>query len=513
MRTLDPSQFEVVSAPTAPAAAPSGGPRVLDPNQFEVVEAPTVGQSAARGALQGASLGFGDEIAAAIDTGVSKIPGLRSLAQHLQPSDLPAVDNPALTYEQRRDAYRQKNAAASKENPIAYGAGEVAGGLATSVVPVGGAVKGAGVLANAARGAEAGAVLGAASGLGSSEATSFSGQIRDALHGAAGGGIAGGVLGGVTGALGKAAAGATERVDRYAVSGLAKGAKPGTRASIAEAAADVAAASREFGGLDKLAPDARKVAAKAAQSKVGNLSRQVYGVADEIQGGVSVPGVTSAMRAVEKELDSNPATKSLARRVEQQIKDAAATWGDHSDAKVPAAEVRKFVTSLQKSISGADIDPSVGKQVSAKLSGAVKDVLDGYVAGAAKRAPDAETRALLEKLPQLNRQQHALKLIADGAKKAAQGEALKEPGVGGFIQKLGQHDGLKKAAADILHGAVAPATRGADSMLAKVIAAKRGGAAGPALVQQAIQIGFPRSVAERIAAALATEAPQPEAQP
>jgi hypothetical protein len=86
---------------------------------------------------QGVSLGFSDELGAAIDTGISKIPGLRHVAEGINalgghPGLSPLTAD--LSYEQRRDEYRQRNADMRSQRPIATAAGQVAGGIAVSPV-------------------------------------------------------------------------------------------------------------------------------------------------------------------------------------------------------------------------------------------------------------------------------------------------------------------------------------------------------------------------------------------
>ena len=149
---------------------------------------PSKAESFGRGALQGASFGFGDELSAAIDTGISKIPLVRSLAEKLNSTGgegggLP-VNNPDLTYEQRRDAYRAKNAQAQEANPWSYGAGTVAGGVATAgALPVRGAIL-------------APAFAGGLYGAGASDAPLGVGTAVDAGIGAGTGALLGGALAG-----------------------------------------------------------------------------------------------------------------------------------------------------------------------------------------------------------------------------------------------------------------------------------------------------------------------------
>jgi len=168
------------------AAASNGEFSVVQPAKPGPV---SQGQSAVRGALQGASLGFGDEIAAAIDSAVSHLPGVRYVAQKLQDPKLPPVADPNVTYAQRRDAYRNANHEAQIANPLTYAAGQVAGGIAAPI-PGGPAST---LLGTVARGAATGAVAGA----GGSEGGDWQSVLGDTLKGAGIGGATAGVLGGI----------------------------------------------------------------------------------------------------------------------------------------------------------------------------------------------------------------------------------------------------------------------------------------------------------------------------
>jgi len=206
------------TAQPVPAAPPAAGANpYADLMGWGVPETPSQGQSLARGALQGASMGFGDEAAAAIDTAVSHVPGLRMLAQKLHSSDLPAIDNPDLTYQQRREAYREKNRAAQEANPLTYLGGEIGGGLATGkLIPVGPAKSLGGAIV---QGAKAGAKLGAVNALGASQADLTQGDVgqaaSDVLTGTAGGGLLGAGLGGGGHVVSKALTGGAEKLRKW----------------------------------------------------------------------------------------------------------------------------------------------------------------------------------------------------------------------------------------------------------------------------------------------------------
>lgn len=141
-------------------------------------------ESLARGALQGGSLGFADEIQA----------GARSLFGDK-------------SYQQYRDEYRGDDAIAKEANPLTFGGGEMAGGLGTALIPGLGLAKGAGLAGEAALGAK----LGGIAGIGSSNADLTQGDVASTLEsgvtGAIGGGIGGAAIGGLT--RGISAAGST----------------------------------------------------------------------------------------------------------------------------------------------------------------------------------------------------------------------------------------------------------------------------------------------------------------
>jgi hypothetical protein len=166
-------------------------------------EGPGAGEALFRGAVQGTTMGFGDELAA----GLAAVPMqlyrkyLGATGVHLTPQALaeahaagiadPKQDDPGLLDEYRgmRDQERAKNAAAADAHSGMYLAGNVAGGLLTAPLMPGGAAKGLG-------GAVAqGVGMGAANGLGSSNADLTRGDVGGAAVDTALGGGMGGVAG------------------------------------------------------------------------------------------------------------------------------------------------------------------------------------------------------------------------------------------------------------------------------------------------------------------------------
>jgi hypothetical protein len=245
--------------------APSGGAHEITEADFDTPQAPPPSklESTAQGAVKGASLGFADEIQAALDTAVSHIPGVRSLAEKSRSafaSVLPAsqhlpVDNPLLTYAQRRDYLRGQSNAAAQANPGYFTGGEIGGAVATSLIPGAGApgtalktALGGGRLAAAAGGLAQGALQGGLAAYGGTEKSGVE-ALKEAGKGAAAGGITGGILSGGGAVLQNRA---VQKAEQAAASSIAG------KGEAAEAARAVAKENpralyeKTFGGIQKL---------------------------------------------------------------------------------------------------------------------------------------------------------------------------------------------------------------------------------------------------------------------
>jgi hypothetical protein len=160
--------------------------------KLEAMQKPSVTSSALRGAAQGVTFGFSDEIAGAAEAAYDVATTDKKL------SDLKDL------YRQRRDESRELNELAAKANPKAYTAGEITGGLASLVVPVGVVGRGVGALSKlgtVGKAVTTGAALGAAGGAGYSEEETVRGTLADMAIGA----TTGAALGAAGGAAGKAA--------------------------------------------------------------------------------------------------------------------------------------------------------------------------------------------------------------------------------------------------------------------------------------------------------------------
>lgn len=241
-----------------------------------------------RGAAQGATFGFADEIAGGgealwdVLTTDQKLEAMRSL------------------YEKHRNESRENFKKAKDANPWSYGAGEVGGAIASGLALPGGAAGSIG------RMAATGAALGGLSGLGASEATGVGGLAKDTLVGA-----------GLGGALGAGAGKLAQVVARQA-----------------EKAAPV------IGGALKRTPSANRAEVEAAAQRLGVKPTQAMLFEDEAMNGVESslhrsPSIAGYMMRKE--------TMPVAKRLESVAGDALADATDLSPFEL-GETVKKGIT-------------------------------------------------------------------------------------------------------------------------------------------------------------------------
>jgi hypothetical protein len=138
-------------------------------------------ESAARGALQGLSLGWGDE-------------GAAGIAALLPFTDREAAKGDTLgeRYRNARELYRGRNTQAKESNPITYGANEIGGALAPMLLSGGAAAARAPtLLGRMGQAAATGAKIGSVAGAGYSDAKDATGLAGDTAGGAIGGAVLG----------------------------------------------------------------------------------------------------------------------------------------------------------------------------------------------------------------------------------------------------------------------------------------------------------------------------------
>lgn len=471
--------------PAAPAAAPAQGTRSLAdleaayaPPEEDKPE-PGLLEAGLRGAKQGLTFGFGDEITGALESAFTD-----------------------KTYEESRDEARTADKAAQKAHPVGYGLAEILGGAAgTLAAPEIGALKGTGFAMNAARGAGAGLLTGA----GESEAdVTKEGGAEQLVKDTARSGLVGASLGGILGtAAEKYVKGAGERASKTLLSDIGDRATPTTRARLAGKGEEVVKAAREH-GLDQVArnPAALVDATEAARDKVGGKISSIYRDVDALSPGVPLDDVTDALGKLELQYRSNPATKPVADVVKRQIADIHETWGAPTGAArafIPSNEVSKFATAIgSEGFAGSGLEPKIGKIVQKKAWGAVKDLLNDHVYDVLP-ARAGELRAL-------NKQYSALVDVSAAAAKRASLAKFSPTGLrniaegglhgAGILASLATANPLPALATHVGIPAAKALNRGATTALAKLSAAARSGQLGPKLVQEALAAGVPRGTIE-----------------
>lgn len=179
------------------------------------------GDAFARGAAKGATFNFYDELRGLIAASGANpddpatLPALLSGAAKYWSGDTEAAKRYALTKGQQNEL----DATAEEQHPTASLAGDLTGGLASSMVlPAGGLLKGAALPGRVMEGAKVGAVYGGLNGVGAGEGLDDS--VSKGLGGAVVGAVTGGVVNGAVGArvrpngtTGQEVAAAANRID------------------------------------------------------------------------------------------------------------------------------------------------------------------------------------------------------------------------------------------------------------------------------------------------------------
>lgn len=157
-------------------------------------EDPSLTEALARGAAQGATLGFSDEIAGGLGA-------IRDVAQGSVDPTTQLLE----AYRRHRDESREANDAAQKAHPTASFGANLAGGLLPALLTGGLGEVGAGAsaLSKIGSAAELGAGFGAVTGLGDSNADLTQGDTRSALSDIAKGAVGGAAFGGALGTVGQ----------------------------------------------------------------------------------------------------------------------------------------------------------------------------------------------------------------------------------------------------------------------------------------------------------------------
>lgn len=337
--------------PVAPAAEPPGKLEALG-----------------RGFLQGGTLRFADELAGVVGKVFTN-----------------------KTYAQARDEYRASDKAAQQAHGGYFGAGEVGGGLATSLIPGGGLAKVG--LTGAKAAAAAAGLTGAAQAVGSSESSNAGELAGEALKGGAIGAALGGVAHKV---VGKFVDTAKDRYVKNFVKDITEGATPTAAkrfAGLRDLATDVLDNDKVFMKAAKQSPG---TAQKIAEDRLGSLSAKVNPVYEKIDaatGGIPLRAVTDHLDDVIEQTSGKPGLETLGKGL-QSMRDnfekAFIRGGEDPGAvSVPSKDVRQWVTRMLE-----DSDTSIGSLNDHALYNlnqakweAANDFLKGWLTQVEQQAP------------------------------------------------------------------------------------------------------------------------------
>lgn len=517
----------------AEMAAPPAGKRGLTDAEMAAASKPGPGavESFGRGVGQGGTLGFGDEIAAGLDTAVSKVPGLRDVAQWLEPGrKLSPLNDPNVTYEQRRTEHRNVNAEAQQANPVAYGGGELAGAVATSVIPGVAPARGAGLAAMAGKAA----LVGGANALGNSEADLTKGEFGQAAIDTGTGAAISGLTAGVLGAAGRKLTGGAEKrslgqlQDELTRSDQSGSVSQGLRKKVASDLEDIrnTLEKPENAKIAKLIQSDPEKAASEIVKRQAELAKDVkaplYRDLDKQVGGYNTGPLRTRIQSEIAALSADPGHGSERGAMVALLKDIDNTWGK-TPKMVPTAKLRELVTTAQgaadKSLRG--LDPSIANPIKRRVAGVVEDALKQHLELSEQLYPNL--KPIVQEIGAYNTEHSALANARDALVNMANRNKTNTASLGKVVEAAtGKTAHIAAAIASLATGNPAPllvpiglkvgsvvaqkTMASANVALSKLVRAAASGSVTADLIQQAIDSGVPRATAI-VAAGLANGNP------
>lgn len=429
-------------------------------------------ESFGRGAAQGASFGFADEVV--------------GLGHALFGSK----DYAGQRYKQNRDEYRAADKRAQEANPLTYGAGGLAGGIATSFVPGLGIAKGAGL----AKTALSAGKMGFVSGLGASEAEDVPGQLLDAGGSAL---ISAGTAGLLKGVMDRAPKRAVERALGDITDGATATMRDRVVGKAGDRVKDVLPILREkaFKGAGR-DPNKLLTATENALAETGQALDQAYA-----RGGASVPSipVVQVQRTLDQfaaGLEKDPGKAPLARSVRGLMDDVWKSWSDRK--AVTAQDVRVLASDVADTAfrGSPSVAPKAGQATSQQVWGALKGLIDESLEKTAAGS-SAEVRALNKRMSTLFNVREAVRYRA--TREATESTRLKDRISGGLDLGLALAEPSAFVAKKAYDFVGKPLVRMADDRLASLVTAARGGSTRAQIVERGIQLGFSPIVARSLA--------------
>jgi hypothetical protein len=449
------------------------------------------------GVIQGATLGFSDEL-----EGVAR-----------RAKDV-LLGRTGKTYSEYRNESRAMDAGTREAHPVAYGAGEVGGGLATMLIP--GAAVGAG--AGAGRAAVNAAKVGAVAGAGNSEADLTEGEVGKFAKDV---GTSAAVSGAIGGATSKLVRGSPTRVDERLVSNISRGPAGG-------AAKDklyknvVAKAGEEFEDLNEVLSRNPGVKASLVLNAANNPAKSakiVTRVIDRVDGELSPmyrqidagPAPMSAVALQNRLIELQHGLKEagntgMADVVEKFENHLAKHYGDgdaiKDGARLTASALRRLKGEVGEIAFKGDAPGNTPFRTLAqqKIYGAINETIE--------EAAAATPGVSVERMRLLNKDASTLIAVRDaladrgvkdksGRTSLFQIMAATSMAGGGFAS--GGIDGAVLGAVTAAGmKAAQPVARGIDFNLAKLVTAARNGSTNAQLGQMAIELGLSRAAADEI---------------
>lgn len=435
-------------------------------------ESPGVLEAGLRGFGQGATLNFSDEL-----VGLGK-----ALFENIGGDSYSFAGK----YKRARDEEREKNRKAREAHGLAYGAGDIAGSVATSFVPGLGIAKGAGV-AKTALGA---AKLGAVAGFGGSEKEDLGGQLADAA--------ASGALSGATaGLVSKFVAGAPKRVVDRTLGDITDGATATMRDKVVGKAGN-----RVDEALSVMREKPFKQAGRSTEKLLEQTNAALQDTGKRLDAAIGkgaqikVSNVLGAVEDVAKRLEADPGKASLARAVRSTADDVLESWGNKTH--VSAQDVRVLASDIADSaFSGSPaVAPKAGKSVSREVWSSLKGLIDDSV-NEARPGGSVELKALNQRMSTLMNMREALTYRA--TREATKSTRLRDVMGGAMDLGLIATSPTAFVGKKAIEHVGAPVGRKLDDALAQVVTWSNEGVKPAIVVRRLVEMGLSPVVAQTLA--------------
>lgn len=460
-----------VAAPIAPLgqqAAPGGGMSLAQLQAMgatpTTAEEPGRLEALGRGALQGVTLGFSDEIAGAIGSLFSD-----------------------KSYTDIRDEARAANEAAKAAHGGFYLGGEIGGGAVGSLIPGLGVAKGASVAAAAGKAA----LLGGASGLGSSNADLTKGDFASAALDAAKGAAAGAVIGGGVQKLSNVLSKAPEKVKEDLLNAVTRGdglhgsATPTAQKLLVRNKENVLrsleesfvpeGASKPITLADIVGKPAKQVLPVVEErlQQVGSQLDPHYAVVDKATGGVSLINLVNFLDDEAAKLAKKPLNENYVNAINDIKESALRAWapelGDKlkassklqsmglkgfniEDVKVPTKDLREMVTRLQTRGSQVinPLNPGEASIMKQDMGNMMKEFIDAHLDIASDAAPEVQNA--VKAIRDINKTYNGLKTVEKALLQRGEKEATGGTSLAGHGFNLLGHGGMLGAGMMAAHG-------------------------------------------------------------